>query len=367
MPGGRIVLAEERAETSAYLRGLLDAHWDVETVDTGAEALELVRRRPPDILLTNATLGGTDGLTLLRTLRSEPETRDLPVVLYSDRVDEASLEAFEEGVDDYLIEPFTTRELLARLSGAIKLARMRAEVSQARSETKVASARESLVKIAAHELRTPLTVIGGYVSMLLDGSLPSGSERARAGLVLVARKTEEAKRMVNQMLLAARIDAKGVIREETTFDLRRSVADAVDRAAGLVEIEAQELVMTLPERPVMVDADRAHLGLILDNLLNNALVHGKGGITEIAVSGDPPTIRVMDHGPGVPSEARARIFEAFFQVEGQLHGRGGVGLGLAVSRQLAELQGGSLILEPPTPIGGSCFRVTLPASAPAKS
>ena len=169
------------------------------------------------------------------------------------------------------------------------------------------------------------------------------------------------------MLLAARIDAKGVIREETTFDLRRSVADAVDRAAGLVQIETQELVMTLPERPVMVDADRAHLGLILDNLLNNALVHGKGGITEIAVSGDPPTIRVMDHGPGVPSEARARIFEAFFQVEGQLHGRGGVGLGLAVSRQLAELQGGSLILEPPTPIGGSCFRVTLPASAPAKS
>src|SRR3989442_403542 len=244
VPGGRILLAEERVETSAYLRGLLDAHWDVETVESGVEALESVRRRPPDILLTNATLGGTDALTLLRRLRSEPETRDLPVVLYSDRVDEASLEAFEEGVDDYLIEPFTTRELVARLSGAIKLARMRAAVSQARSETKVASARESLVKIAAHELRTPLTVIGGYVSMLLDGSLPSGSARARAGLLLVARKTEEAKREGNHMLLAARIEARGVIREKTTFDLRRSGADAVDRAAGLVGMGCQEIVMT---------------------------------------------------------------------------------------------------------------------------
>lgn len=367
MPGGRILLAEDKVETCAYLRGLLDAHWEVDTVESGVEALEVVRTRPPDILLTNATLAGKNGLTLLRELRSEPVTRDLPVVMYSDRVDDASLEAFEEGVDDYLVEPFTARELVARLSGAIKLARMRAEVAQARTEARVASARESLVKIAAHELRTPLTVIGGYVSMLLDGSLPSGSERAKAGLALVARKTEEAKRVVNHMLLAARIDAKGVIREQTTFDLRRSVTDAVDRAAGLVEMESQELVTTLPERPVMVDADRAHLGLILDNLLNNALVHGRGGIIEIAMSANPPTVRVMDHGPGVPAEVRTRIFEPFFQVEGQLNGRGGVGLGLAVSRQLAELQGGSLTLEPPTPGIGCCFRLSLPANAPATS
>lgn len=363
VPAGRILLAEEEAETTAYLRGLLDAYWEVETVASGVEALQRLRAYPPDMLLTSAALAGTNGLTLLRELRSEPSARDLPVVIYSDRVDDASLEAFEEGVDDYLIEPFTARELVARLSGAMKLARMRAEVSQARAQAEVASARESLVKIAAHELRTPLTVIGGYASMLLDGSLPSGSERAKAGLVLIARKTEEAKRVVNQMLLAARIDAKGVIREETTFDLRRSVADAVDRAAGLVEMESQGIVMNLPEQPVLVEADRAHVGLILDNLVNNALTHGKGGTVEIALAADRPTIRVTDHGTGVPAEARTRIFEPFFQVAGQLHGRGGVGLGLAVSRQLAELQGGSLILEPARPGIGCGFRLTLPASS----
>jgi signal transduction histidine kinase len=367
VPGGRILLVEPSAETSAYLRGLLDAHWEVETVESGLDALEVVRTRPPDILLTNATPAAVYGVTLLRELRSKPATRDLPVLMYSDRVDEASLEAFEEGVDDYLIEPFTARELLARVSGAIKLARMRADVSKARAEAQVASAREALVKIAAHELRTPLTVIGGYVSMLRDGSLPSGSERAKAALALIARKTEEAKRMVNQMLLAARIDAKGIIREETTFDLRGTVADAVERAAAQAEMESQELVMTLPEQPIVVRADRAHLGLILDNLINNAVVHGRGGITEIALTADPPTIRVTDHGRGVPPEARNRIFDPFFQVQGQVNGRGGVGLGLAVSRQLAELEGGSLILEPAQPGVGSCFRLTLPESAPETS
>ena len=360
LQGGRILLAEENVEVSAYLRGLLDAQWDVQTVGSGAEALEALRTRVPDILLTNAKRAGQNGLSLLRKLRSRAATRDLPVVMYADRLDEASLDAFEEGVDDYLVEPFTAPELLARVSGAIKLARMRSEVSQARAEAKVASARESLVKVAAHELRTPLTVIGGYVSMLLDGSLPSGSERAKAALRMVAQKTNEAKRMVNHMLLAARIEAGGVILEDTTFDLRRSIAEALDRAAGLAEMESQQLVTTLPERPVIVDADQAHLGLILDNLINNALVHGKGGRIEIALTPDPPTIRVIDHGPGVPEEARARIFEPFFQVEGQLYGRGGVGLGLAVSRQLAELQGGSLVLEPGTPGVGCCFRIEIP-------
>jgi signal transduction histidine kinase len=76
---------------------------------------------------------------------------------------------------------------------------------------------------------------------------------------------------------------------------------------------------------------------------------------------------VTDHGPGVPPEVRSRIFEPFFQVEGQLNGRGGVGLGLAVSRQLAELGGGSLVLEPAEPGIGCCFRLTLPASALATS
>jgi DNA-binding response OmpR family regulator len=138
VPEGRILLVESKAETSAYLRGLLDAHWDVETVESGVDALGVVRTRPPDILLTNATPAAGYGVTLLRELRSKPATRDLPVLMYSDRVDEASLEAFEEGVDDYLIEPFTGRELLARVSGAIKLARMRADVSQARAEAQVA-------------------------------------------------------------------------------------------------------------------------------------------------------------------------------------------------------------------------------------
>lgn len=363
LPGGRILVAADNPEMRAYIRGLLDQHWDVETANDDVEALVAVRTRPPDLVVTDVMMPGKNGLALLRELRAESSTRDLPVVMLSALAnEEVSIEAFEEGVDDYLTEPFTARELLARVGGVIKLARMRTEVAQARTEAQVASARESLVKMAAHELRTPLTVIGGYVSLLLDGSLPGASPRARTALELVARKTEEAKRLVTQMLLAARIDAGGVILKVSTLDLRRPVTEAVDRAGGLAELESGELIITLPEQPVMVAGDWAHLSLILDNLISNALVHGRGGGIEIVVSDTPPTVKVIDHGPGIPSEARTRIFEPFFQVEGQLHGRGGVGLGLAVSRQLTELQDGSLVLEDPTPGVGASFSLTLPGS-----
>jgi len=363
LPVGRILLAADNPEVRTYIRGLLDRHWDVETANDGVEALVAVRSRPPDLVLADAMIPDKNGLALLRELRADASTRDLPVVMFSALSnEEVSIEAFEEGVDDYLIEPFTARELVAHVAGAIKLARMRAKVAQARAEAEVASARASLVKVAAHELRTPLTVIGGYVSLLLDGSLPGDSPRARTALELVARKTQDALRLVTQMLLASRIEAGGVILNMSALDLRRPIAEAINRAAGLAVLENGQLIMTVPEQPVMVDGDWAHLGLILDNLITNALVHGRGASVDIVASDNPPTVRVIDHGRGVPAEARMRIFEAFFQVEGQLHGRGGVGLGLAVSRQLAELQGGSLVLEDPTRGVGASFALTLPGS-----
>jgi DNA-binding response OmpR family regulator len=133
LPGGRILLAGDNPEMRAYIRGLLDQHWDVETANDDVEALVAVRTRPPDLVVTDVMMPGKNGLALLRELRSESSTRDLPVVMLSALSnEEASIEAFEEGVDDYLTEPFTARELLARVGGVIKLARMRTEVAQAR-------------------------------------------------------------------------------------------------------------------------------------------------------------------------------------------------------------------------------------------
>jgi len=84
LPGGRILLASANPERRAYIRGLLDQHWDVETGNDRIEALVAVRIRPPDLVLVDAMMSGKDGLALLRELRSESVTRDLPVVMFSE-------------------------------------------------------------------------------------------------------------------------------------------------------------------------------------------------------------------------------------------------------------------------------------------
>jgi two-component system, OmpR family, sensor histidine kinase MtrB len=115
--------------------------------------------------------------------------------------------------------------------------------------------------------------------------------------------------------------------------------------------------VALPDEPVLVRVDATLVSLILDNLITNAILHGSTPV-KVEVTARPPRVTVADSGAGVSRDVREKIFEPFFQVEGQLRGRGGAGLGLAVSRRLANLHRGTLVLDESTQ--GASFTLTLP-------
>ncbi len=129
--GARVVVADDNADMRAYMRRLLGARWDIETVADGKAALDAVRRRKPDLLLSDVMMPELDGFGLLRALRADPDLRDLPVILLSARAgEEARVEGLDAGADDYLIKPFSARELLARVSGNLEMARIRREATR---------------------------------------------------------------------------------------------------------------------------------------------------------------------------------------------------------------------------------------------
>ena len=112
----------------AYVRPLLEPRFVVVTVRDGQEALEYLRRTHVDLLLTDIMMPRLDGFSLLRQIRGDPNLRDLPVVLLSARAgEEAKIEGLDVGADDYLIKPFSARELLARVSTHLTLAKARRE------------------------------------------------------------------------------------------------------------------------------------------------------------------------------------------------------------------------------------------------
>jgi signal transduction histidine kinase/CheY-like chemotaxis protein len=114
--GARVLLADDNADMRDYVRRLLSDRWHVDVVPDGEAALEAVRRHPPDVIVSDVMMPVLDGFALLRALRSDPRTRDIPVIMLSARSGEESrIEGLEAGANDYLVKPFSARELIARV------------------------------------------------------------------------------------------------------------------------------------------------------------------------------------------------------------------------------------------------------------
>ena len=125
-PGGRILVVEANPEVREYLTRLLGDRWVIMGVADGRAALQAAHEQAPDLVISDVMTPGLDGMELLRTLRADPLRARIPVVLLSSRAGEESRsEALEAGADDYLVRPFSARELVARVESTIALARLR--------------------------------------------------------------------------------------------------------------------------------------------------------------------------------------------------------------------------------------------------
>lgn len=236
---------------------------------------------------------------------------------------------------------------------------------RARSEAEAtARARSALLNMVAHEFRSPLSVISGYLSLMEEGELAAIPEAWRAPLHKAVEKVEELRRMVSDVLIAARLEAGRLAPERELIDLRAVLRDAVDRAGGRVELLQAQLVCHLPAEPVMSSVDPGQVGIVLDNLINNALSYASGQ-PWVAVTLDREAgrglIRVEDRGLGIPRDLQEKVFERFQRIDQTTdEGVGGTGLGLSIGRDLAHLNGGSLRLESSDPGKGSTFVLDLP-------
>ncbi|MFN6566433.1 ATP-binding protein [Dendronalium sp. ChiSLP03b] len=124
----RILLADDNADMRDYVKRLLSQQYEVEALPDGLSALYSARQHLPDLILTDVMMPRLDGFGLLQQLRADPQTRKVPIILLSARAgEEARVEGLEAGADDYLIKPFSARELLARVEAALKMARLRQE------------------------------------------------------------------------------------------------------------------------------------------------------------------------------------------------------------------------------------------------
>ncbi|WP_343630680.1 ATP-binding protein [Roseateles sp.] len=128
----RVLVADDNSDMRQYLIRILRPWWRIETASDGHKALEAAQRNRPDLVLTDVMMPGLDGFGLLAAIRSDPRLSDVPVIVLSARAGEESrIEGMEQGADDYLVKPFSARELLAKVGAHLELARVRREAAAA--------------------------------------------------------------------------------------------------------------------------------------------------------------------------------------------------------------------------------------------
>jgi two-component system OmpR family sensor kinase len=218
---------------------------------------------------------------------------------------------------------------------------------------------------ASHELRTPTAILRTEADVTLSRDHRSEGEY-RESMAVVQDASRRLTRIVEDIFLLARADAGHLVLHAQPLDLEDLVHDIVRSVRPIAERRDVTVeLLDVVEAPTTGDADL--LGRVVLNLLDNAIKHSAdGGRVEVrlARAGRTCTVDVLDEGPGVPSESRDRIFERFYRADSarsraERSATSGAGLGLSISRRIAELHGGRLDLVESRP-GRTVFRLTLP-------
>ena len=228
-------------------------------------------------------------------------------------------------------------------------------------------AKSAFLNIAAHELRTPITVVAGYLSMLTDGSLGRVPESWSAPLQVVVGKTGELNRIVEALLQASLVESDTGPLKGQVIDLREIVEDAIARARPRADLLHADISVSLAPDVVNVKGDKGQLGRVLDNLINNSLSYSAPParlFIDVSTDSRRALVRVEDSGIGIRDDEREQVFDRFYRGASPAVLRvPGVGLGLYISRQLAEHHGGSLVVESSNPETGTVFALDLPVAS----
>ncbi|MEJ0015755.1 MAG: ATP-binding protein [Acetobacteraceae bacterium] len=224
-----------------------------------------------------------------------------------------------------------------------------------------ARARSQFLAVMSHEIRTPLNGIIGAAGLLMDRRFDAEEFHY---VQIIRQSGDHLLQLVNDILDFSRLDASCVELDEVPFDVRATIAGAVDMLTTAAQQKGLDLALTIADDvPPRVVGDPGRLRQILLNLTGNAVKFTERGAVRIDVSaaGDAPhrvrlTVAIGDTGIGIPAEALPHLFDEFSQVDGSISRRfGGSGLGLAISRRLVERMGGSVSVQ--SVVGeGSTFR-----------
>jgi signal transduction histidine kinase len=334
-----IYLVEDNADLRSYLSRLLANHYELRSFVNGKEALDAILSHPPDLIISDVMMPIMDGVELIKRVRSYKLTANISIILLSARAGrEAVISGIDAGADDYLVKPFSTKELLARIHQQITMLRIRRETDRLKDD---------FLSNMSHELRTPMNAIIGFSELIVSESVGKLNAEQKEYLGDVVKSAKYLLELINQILDITKIESGKLDLRPETINLKALIKEVTSTLLSLIKEKNITLEIKLNKDILTVVLDPMRLKQILYNYLSNAIkfTPPKGHILIhlSAESADMFRIDVRNEGSWIRPDDISKLFVKFKQLTSNAELRQkGTGLGLALTKYLAEAQGGKV-------------------------
>src|SRR6478609_9948148 len=348
-----LVVDDNPATLYSTSRVLQTTGWKVLEAKCGAEAVEMVKQGI-DLVVLDVNLPDFDGFEVCRRIRSMPETARIPVVHLSATFvkDAYKVKGLEAGADGYLTHPVEPPVLIATVNAFLRTRKAEAEREQllaseraARMEAERANRfKDEFLATLSHELRTPLHAIVGWAQLLkMEGIDPN---EAREGLDVIERNAKAQAQMIADLLDVSRITSGKLRLDVQLVDPAAMIETSLAAIMPAAAAKGIRVHKVLDPHAGPISGDPARLQQVIWNLVNNAVKftpkNGKVQVTLRRIDSHIE-ISVADSGQGIGKELLPNIFDRFLQGDASTtRDHGGLGLGLAIAKQLVEMHGGTI-------------------------
>lgn len=338
---------------------------------SGEEALELLLRHDVALALLDVQMPEMDGFELAELMRGNERTRHVPIIFVTAGSSDSQrrFRGYESGAVDFIQKPIEAEVLRSKAAVFFDLHRQRQQIAAQRDELAMAADalreadrhKDQFLAVLAHELRNPVAALQSGLDLL---NRPRAAARADEIRAQMDRMLVHLSRLVEDLLDVSRVSAGKISLKVERVALKDVLLLALEGCQHTIDAAGHRLEVEQPEVPIWLDADHTRLSQIVANLLNNAAKYTPAGgniALRVRLLGSQVEIVVSDDGVGIPEEMQRHIFEIFTQIDvHRVRAQGGLGIGLALVRQLIALHGGTIEVASAGRDRGSTFTVRLP-------
>ncbi|MDI1364751.1 MAG: hybrid sensor histidine kinase/response regulator [bacterium] len=338
---------------------------------SGEEALELLLAHDIALALLDVQMPGMDGFELAEFMRGNARARHTPIIFVTAGAADSQrrFRGYEAGAVDFIQKPVEADILRSKAKVFFELHRQRQQIERQRDELEVAAQalkradrhKDSFLAVLAHELRNPVAALSGGLHLLGKDVPP---ERAKDIRSRMDRMLTHLSHLVDDLLDVSRVSQGKISLKKQRIALSETLQSAIDASQHNLDAGNHRFIVDIPSEAIWLDADQTRVAQIVSNLLNNAAKYTpSGGVLTLSARASDgfAEIRVADTGVGIAPEMQPWIFEIFAQVEDHLaKAQGGLGIGLALVKQLVALHDGTIQVESAGKDMGSTFSVRIP-------